>query len=577
MVLLSCAVAVSAQAPAPKPKITPKKAPVAAKPAGKKAEPAAAPAPPPPPTDLQLRTKYVTGAQVSENSTFIRGSRQRFEFPGITMITQCDTKRTFQLNDGTKRYLVVTAEAAPPPAPAASGPAPGADMSSQIAAMQMGGRGAAAPKQKGGVIAETVTWTDTGDRKQLFGVEARHIKSVVTRLPGDGACETKATTVETDGWYADLPEHDACPSLSQQAPAPTPTAAGQQTCVDRVTTQTVGEARLGFALSTVVTTTVSEAKDKDKDKDQDVTSMSMEVTDLKVTILDKTLFDVPAGYTEVKDYPSLLPSLASGGSLADAVFGSLADGTSTVAPKKTGIIRVGIVTPGNKSGKEMPDIRMVGGLLDGFTKAPFEGLPVSGATAADLDRDAAGKACDYILVSDIAEIKTSKPNKVGGMLKRVSGDANAPSEIHDVRIDYKLFAVGDPAKPRIASSVKASSGGGFGVGSALRLAAFAGRMYLTMGMGGGMLGMMGPGMGGMGGLGGGMLAGRMNPGMGAAMSILSAGGDGAMGGMPGGLPGLGAGSEDKVFETVQDGLSKTAKQVAEELKKGKPAAAAPKK
>jgi hypothetical protein len=198
-------------------------------------------------------------------------------------------------------------------------------------------------------------------------------------------------------------------------------------------------------------------------------------------------------------------------------------------------------------------------------------VPVAGETPADLHRDAASKACDYVLVSDIAEIKTSKPNKVGGMLKKVSGDTNSVSEIHEVRIDYKLFAVGDQAKPRITSSAKASSGGGFGVGSALRLAAFAGQMYLTMGMGGGMMGMMGGGspFGGMGGLGGGMMSGRMNPGMGAAMSIMSAGGGMALGGGMPGMPGAGDASGEKMFETVQDGLGKASKQVADDLKKVK--------
>src|SRR5258708_39209548 len=123
---------------------------------------------------------------------------------------------------------------------------------------------------------------------------------------------------------------------------------------------------------------------------------------------------------------------------------------------------------------------------------PFEALPVSGATPADLDRDCAAKACDYVLVSEIAEVKTTKPNRVGGALKKVSGDANGPSDIHQVRIDYKLFAAGDAVKARTSSSVTASSGGGFGVGSALKLASYAGQMYLSMGMGSGMLmGMMG--------------------------------------------------------------------------------------
>src|SRR5687768_9445286 len=109
LVALSFAVVSSAQTPPSKPKTTPKKAPVASKPAAK--NPAAAPEPPaspPPATDVQLRTTYITGAQVSENRTYIQRARQRFEFPGITMITQCDLKRSLQLHDATKRYMVVS-------------------------------------------------------------------------------------------------------------------------------------------------------------------------------------------------------------------------------------------------------------------------------------------------------------------------------------------------------------------------------------------------------------------------------------------------------------------------------------
>src|ERR1019366_6999137 len=162
----------------------------------------------------------------------------------------------------------------------------------------------------------------------------------------------------------------------------------------------------------------------------------------------------------------------------------------------------------------------------------------------------------------IAEVKTSKPNKVGGALRRVSGDANAATELEAARVDYKLYTVGDQSKPKMTATVKASSGGGFTVGSALRVAAFAGQMYMTMGMGVGMMGMMGPasGLGGLGGLGGGM-AGMMSPGT-AAMSIMTRGR-----GVPGGTAGAGDSGNNKATETVQDALSKAGKQVAEELKK----------
>jgi hypothetical protein len=549
-VLLALAIAssASAQTPAPKPK-APKK-PAVAKPVGKTAEAVPAPAPPPPPKDLKIRTTYVHGAQLSENTTYFRGTRQRFEFPGITLITQCDLKRSLQLNDATKQFMVVSSEV-PAAAPAAASPLPA--------------NPAAAPAApKGGVITEVVTLTDTGDRKSLFGFEARHIKTVITRTPGANACETTTTRVETDGWYADLPDHASC--AAAPTPAPAPPAAGQTACTDRVETQQVGEAKLGFALSSTMTTTTEDGKQKE------VTTMGVDVADLQVTSLDAALFDVPAGYTEVKSYQQLLPALAGGGSLADAVFGSIADGTSTAAPKTPGIIRIGVVEPINKSGRALSTPMLRSSLVASLSAAPFEALPVSGATPADLDRDATGKACDFILVSDITELKTSKPNKVGGMLRKASGDATAATDIHDARVDYKLFAVGDQSRPKVASSAKASSGGGFGVGSALRVAAFAGSMYMTMGMGTSMMmGMMGPASS-LSSLGGtARLGGLMNPGLGAATSMMSqAQATGAMNGMSmPGMPDMADPSAQKATQTVQDALAKAGKQVEDELKAGK--------
>src|SRR5688572_3535936 len=306
-----------------------------------------------------------------------------------------------------------------------------------------GGRGGAPAKQKGGVITETITLLDTGERKEMLGHEARRIKTTMTRQPGPGACESKSTRIETDGWYVDLPDQAACPATP--APAAPPPAEGA--CIDKVETRRAGEAKLGFAIATTTTTTTEDVKEKETE----TVSSTMEVTDLKVTHLDAALFDVPSDYTEVKSYQALLPSLASGGSLADAVFGSIADGTSTIAPKKPGVIRIGVVDPANKTSRNVPMSTMRIALIASLTKAPFEALPIAGATPADLSRDAAAKGCDFVLASDLAELKTSKPNKVGGMLKKVSGDAAAPSEIHDAKVDYKLYAIGDQAKPRLAA------------------------------------------------------------------------------------------------------------------------------
>jgi hypothetical protein len=98
-------------------------------------------------------------------------------------------------------------------------------------------------------------------------------------------------------------------------------------------------------------------------------------------------------------------------------------------------------------------------------------------------------------------------------------------------------------------------------------------MYLTMGMGSGLMGMMGQGspFGGVGGLGEGAGRGRMNPGMSAAMSIISAGSRAA--GDSGAPEDQGA----SVMETAHAALAKASSEAAAELKKRTIAAAGGKK
>jgi hypothetical protein len=556
----------------------------------------------------------------------MRGVRQRVEFPGLTLINQCDLKRAVQLHDATKHFMVIPADSSAAQVPGApAGPVPSAQPAATAAGPTPSGQSPGASKPQGGVITETVTLTDTGERKQMFGLEARRITTLIVRQPGPNACDARTTTIETDAWYADLPERPACPSAPVSAPPP-PVSEG---CIDRVETRQVGDTKMGVALSTTITTTVNDAPrgttghspdNHDPSGAGNRATVSMSVTELEITTLADALFDVPAGYTEVKSYQELLPSLSSGGSLADAVFGSLADGTSTVAPKKPGITRIGIVDPIDKSSRALPIPMFRGVLIGSLSHAPFEALPVGGATAADLDQDATAKGVDFILVSEIAEVKVSKPGKVGNVLRRVSGDANATGDIYDAHVDYKLYAIGDESRPKVAASAKASSAAAFGVGSALKVATFAGSMYMGT-MTGGMLGFSPFGASPFGSLGGspfgglgafgalshlglaapavmanagaistagmsgraGGVSALMHPGMGAAMAVMSHGAQMAVlaGGVPGpvgmtgvagaprGMPGLADPSTQKAAQVIQDALSQAGKQIVEELGKSK--------
>src|SRR4029453_16321843 len=238
----------AAQTSAPSPQKRPAPKPQAAKPAAPAPTPAPAPAlppPPPPPMGVRLKTVTTQGAQVSENVTYIQGPRQRVEFPGVVSIDQCDMRQVVMLNPAAKRYktqaypeaAVQTTTAAPPAAPPTPAPAPAMptqaqtaatdpmmQMQLQMAQMQMaqmqamqaqgGGRGTGGgmgmgmgmPQPKGGVVTITTTITDTLERQKMFGLEARHVKTMVVKQFTQTACDKAPYKLEMDAWYVDLPD-----------------------------------------------------------------------------------------------------------------------------------------------------------------------------------------------------------------------------------------------------------------------------------------------------------------------------------------------------------------------------------
>jgi hypothetical protein len=320
---------------------------------------------------------------------------------------------------------------------------------------------------------------------------------------------------------------------------------------------------MGFPVKTTTVTTTGEG-----DKAETETRTA-EVTGLEITRLDQALFDVPADYTEARSSAELMPALAAGGSLEDALFGSTAEGTSEAAPKKPGVIRIGVLEPVDKSGRSLNTRTLRQELTSKFSKGGYEALPLSGSSAPAIEADAKRLECDYILLAEVTELKTSKPGRLGSALKMASG-GGPPKDTHEAKVNYKVFATGATASPRTSGDAKASSGGGFGIGSALKVASFAGQMYLGMyGMGGGL----------------GMLS--MNMGMNPMSMVASMGGLGPMGGsyfdprasamtsMAGmGMSMLaGAGGTDpsqgEMYQTVGDAFENAAKAATDKLKQAK--------
>src|SRR5689334_8822343 len=257
---------------------TPPRSPAPRQPANPQrppAQPAAKPAEPPPPPkpvaqDLHMKTVYTAGAQKTESVTYRKGERERFEFGDVVLLKQHDLKRTVQIMKAANSYMVVPDGTAPGlPAPSA---APNT------------------PPQKPGVVTMTTTITDTGERKTMLGREARHAKMVIDKQPAPGACDPAKQHIETDGWYVDL----AIPAQAAPDVAPPPAPAG---CVDEIKATQNGDPKvLGFPVAYSTTITGEDGK---------ANVVSMEITELEVTTLDASLFDIPPGMNDAGNLQGL--------------------------------------------------------------------------------------------------------------------------------------------------------------------------------------------------------------------------------------------------------------------------------
>jgi len=74
-------------------------------------------APPRPAADFKITEKTTAGGQTYQSSTLIKGARQRSEMntgygPTMVSVVQCDLKRTIQINDQARVYMVTPMAAA---------------------------------------------------------------------------------------------------------------------------------------------------------------------------------------------------------------------------------------------------------------------------------------------------------------------------------------------------------------------------------------------------------------------------------------------------------------------------------
>ena len=408
--------------------------------------------PPRPAGDFKITEKTTAGGQTYQSSTLIKGARQRSEMntgygPSMVSIVQCDLKRTIQINDQARVYMISPM--------AAAGSSDGA-----------GDGGTTMPatgvRTSGGVVTYITSTIDTGERKEMFGFTARHLKSSMMIEPSPDACMKDKMRIERDGWYIDLQYGLNC---GVEGPPQMGRPMQPGGCRDQVRYKRSGNANLGFPL--IETTTIYGADGSA------MSSNTKEVIELSRQPQDAALFDVPAGYTEAKSTQELYgaPSMSdfgAGGNPGRQQGGVSSNTGSMGTASARGGIRVGVVAINNKTDHAVSGEALRARLMGEINGSGVEAIPLNSTSAPAADAEAKAKRCDFILYTDISALKTaSAGKKFGGMLGRAVGTDTGGMGKSESRIDYKLFPTGSTVPTLNTSATGKEEGDEASVGAAL--------------------------------------------------------------------------------------------------------------
>ena len=339
--------------------------------------------------------------------------------------------------------------------------------------------------KKGGVVTVTGSVTDTGERAQIFGFEARRLKQTLVFKPGANACQKQEFQIEIDGWYAEVPGF-SCP---MRPVIPENTGSGD--CFDEIDFQVTGAAT-GAALKEIKKITFA---GQTITIDEEATAVS------KTSLLD-SFFEPPADYRAVDaSGPETAPTTANETPSPVAASSGRTAAQSATLPlpvaalekqppgeKRAGAIRIGVARPQVVTPDSKKDPNAGDALASAVAASLVEALGAGAVEAVLLETDqpaieARQKSCDYIfqavvtqkrgggmfgkmLAMGAASAAGMLIPGVGGLIAATAGSVllgqtmgQAAKAKDEFSLDYKILALDQAVLARAVTKKKAEKDG----------------------------------------------------------------------------------------------------------------------
>ncbi|MGI9054765.1 MAG: hypothetical protein ACR2F2_03060 [Pyrinomonadaceae bacterium] len=356
--------------------------------------------------DVKVKARQTMSGQTYETTTYIKGKRQRTERDMGQMkmvdLTQCDLKRSVQMNPTGKTYILNLFEQS--------------QSAIQNPQSKIGDDGVV---RAGETITSTIPYKDTGETKKMFGYNAKHIITTMETVSSPDACSPSNTKMQFDGWYIDAAFVLDCQNTmttggynSYQKPG----------CQDKYRMKTVGNSKRGYPVYEKMTMFDESGKE--------MSSIVTEIVELSQATLDQALFEIPEDYREVEDMSQMyaatsmtmnststsISSMSGNNSTTNsgtisAIQNQTQSNTSTeLGAKQPGTIRIGLANV------------KVGAVGDGITSADLasavqntlgeylkgtkiELVPLSAKLSSAIENEAKEKDCDYVLYANVSHKK----------------------------------------------------------------------------------------------------------------------------------------------------------------------------
>jgi len=384
--------------------------------------------------DLKIKTRTTVMGHSTESTVYIKGSRERTEtsFGGRASgvsILQCDQKRMVTvMGDRCTVMSMGGGESSCPAMPDTRG-------------MGRNGTGESEPPAKGGVVTITRTSKDTGERQEMFGYKARHIRSSMMMESTPDACNQSHMKMEMDGWYADLPGFSCGGEESYSAMACGGPGA-KRGCRDRIVIKGGGGTPLGYPLKQTMTMNMP----------QGTFTMTTEVVELTNTTLDAPPFDMPPG-CKVTDMSAMMGGAPASPAGPEAPAAKPAEAppapqpaaapAPTAPPKAAGAVRVGVVAIKDSTGQSLPTDSLQLDLLSEFGRNQIDTVVLTAdSPLKDVESEARAKECDYFVYTVPTVVKD--PNTGGLAVASLPKGAKLDPANYQALTLVTLYKVGKP-------------------------------------------------------------------------------------------------------------------------------------